>query len=409
MLAAASSLTPVYVNDFVELTASPGGGWTWFQEPRAVEYNGTIYFGYIKSNGDAAIRTINATTLAVSAETILKVGLGADDHNNPTILIRDSDKRIVVFYTGHVSADAIYMRVSTNPEDISSFAAEVNLDSQIGGAAYTYPSPVQLLAETNDPITLFFREHIDDNTTALRFSKSTDSAATWSSRTLLFRVTNQSAYWKVASDGQGRIDFGVSSGHPFYDANVKIGHFYYEGGNYYRTDGTQIVTALPLSFSDVTEIHNGTPTSWIWDMAVDADGHPHVTYATWPGRHDARLNEARWTGSAWVANEVAAADRGDIEPKTGMYYTGGIVLDHEDTDVAYVSRWVDGQWEMFRYTTPDDGDTWAGEQLTYRSPGMNVRPVAIRHHGPNLAALWVLFQPYTDYFTFAGGTRGAAP
>lgn len=403
-----ASLSPVYDEQYVAVTDAPSGGWTWFHEPRAVEHNGIIYFGYVKGDGDVAVRTIDATTLAVSAETVLHAALQADDHNNPTILIRAGDSRVVVFYSRHSGAE-LYMRASTNPEDISAFGAEINLDSSLGGAAYTYPSPVQLTTETDDPIYLFFRDPVDVNTTAMRRSTSTDGGATWSAQSLIYSDSGRSAYWKVANNGTDRIDFAVSDGHPFYDSSVRIGHFYYTGGAYYRTDGTAM-GAPPFDFADVSQIHAGTPTSWVWDVAVDpVTGHPRVTYVRWPALNDARLYWARWTGAAWEAHEVAAGGATDLDPVTGHYYTGGIVLDHEDPDVVYASREVQGQFEMFRYTTADNGSTWTAEQLTYRSGGVNIRPVSIRNHGPNLAALWMFAPLYSTYETYSAGTRGATP
>lgn len=404
----AGTATPVHPVVHEDIAAAPSGGWTWFQEPRAVQYNGVVYFGYVNGSGDIAIRTINATTLAVSAETVLHAALEADDHDNPTILIRDSDKRIIVFYTRHGGAQ-MYKRVSTNPEDISAFDAEVDLDASLGGAAYTYPSPVQLLSEANDPIWLFYRDPVDDNTTAMRYSKSTDGGATWAAQTLLYSDSGRSAYWKVTSDGLGRIDFAVSDGHPFYDATVKIGHFYYEGGTFYQTDGSAFVGAPPYDFTDVSEIYAGSPKGWVWDVAVDSvTGYPRVTYSTWPSKDDARLHWARWTGTAWESHEVATGGSKDFA-QNQSYYTGGIVLDHEDTNVVYCSREIDGQYEMWRYTTADNGSTWTGEQLTFRSGGINIRPVSIRNHGANLAALWLYAPYYAGYLTYSAGTRGAAP
>lgn len=405
----AGSLTTTYEPAFDAISAAPSGGWTWFHEPRAVEYNGTVYYGYVNGSGDVAIRTINASTLVVSSETVLKAAMEADDHDNPTILIRDSDKRIIVFYTRHSGAQ-MYMRISTNPEDISAFAAEVNLDTSLGGVAYTYPAPVQLLTETNDPLWLFFRDPVDANTTALRYSKSTDGGSSWSAQTLLYSDSGRGAYWKIANDGQGRIDFAVSNGHPFYDATVKIGHFYYEGGTYYTTGGTPFVGSPPYDFADVSQIHAGSPTAWVWDVAVDpVTGHPRVTYVTWPTRDDARLNWARWTGVAWESHEVATGGSKDLDPINGHYYTGGIVLDHEDPNVVYASRETAGQYEMWRYTTANNGTTWTGEQLTAGSAGINIRPVSIRNHGANLAALWMYAPRYTGYLSYTAGTRGAAP
>lgn len=392
---------------FVTASGGGAGGWTWFHEPRAVELNGTIYYGYIRGNGDIAIRTIDAATQTTGDETVLHAGLQGDDHNNPTILIRESDKRLMVFYSRHSGAE-MYTRISSEPESIASFGPEVNLDASLGGTAYTYPSPVQLAGEQRDPIHLFFRDPIDDDTTAMRYSTSLDDGGTWAPQTLLYSDAGRSAYWKIANDGLRRIDFAVSDGHPFYDGAVKIGHFYYEGGVYHRTDGTPLEGLPPYDFSDVSTIYGGDTEAWVWDVAVGDDGMPRVTYTTWPTPDDARLNWARWTGSEWESHEVAWGGSKDLDPVYGHFYTGGMVLDHEDPGVVYASRESGlGQFEMWRYTTTDNAATWDGEVLTSRSEGLNIRPVSIRNHGPDMAVLWMYAPTYRNYLTYEAGTRGA--
>ena len=87
-------------SDFT-LTAAADGGWTWFTDPRAVYYNGKAYFGYVDNSGNICIRTYTHATATVSAETVLHAALQVDDHANPSILIRDSDKKLLVFYSSH--------------------------------------------------------------------------------------------------------------------------------------------------------------------------------------------------------------------------------------------------------------------------------------------------------------------
>lgn len=401
-------------SDFA-VTASPEGGWTWFIDPRAVydSVSDTTFWGYVNGDGDVTARSWDHATDTVNSlvgGNRLFAAMEIDDHDNPSVLIRDSDKRLMYFYSRH-SGSQMYLSVSTNVRDISSFAARVDLDSQLGGTAYTYPSPVQLLSETNDPIYLFYRDPIDANTTAMRFSKSTNDGTTWAAQTLLYRDTNRSSYWKIASNGTDRIDFAVSDGHPMYDADVSIYHFYYTGGSYYKTDGTLIATSLPLSPSDLTLVHDGAAgdTGWVWDMAL-IGGVPHVAFATYPSTSDHRYHAARWTGSAWSANEVDAG--GGYVPTaitTGgsqieAYYSGGIVLDHSDADTVYASVGLgSGRWDIYRYTTADAGATWSGTALT--GSGKNIRPVAVRNHPADLAVLWMTgtYASYTDYDAGTGG------
>ncbi len=395
-----------------ELTADPEGGWSWFADPRAVYYNGNTYWGYLDSSGDVTARSTANATRVTSSAFRLHAALEIDDHDNPSIVVRASDHRLLYFYSKH-SGPSMYLRISTNPEDISAFGTETDLDSQLGGVAYTYPNPIQLSGESG-AIYLFYRDPIDVNTTAMRYSKSTDGGATWAAQTLLFETVNRSAYWKVSSDGVDRIDFGLSDGHPMYDANVSIFHFYYQGGNVYKSDGTLIgaLGSATLHPADITKVYDGTTgdTAWIWDVAL-VSGVPYIAYATFPSTTDHRYNYARWTGSSWSTHQIVAG--GTYIPtaiassgvQLEVYYSGGVVLDHADPTVVYLSIGTGSdRWNIWRYVTPDGGATWTALQLS--ASGKQVRPVSVRNYDPRLQALW-WSGTYASYTSYHVGTEGA--
>lgn len=380
-----------------EMTGAANGAWSWFTDPRAVYYNDHTYFGYVTLDGDVYIRRYTHSTGIADTVFDLHPTLEIDDHNNPSILIRDSDKRLMVFYSAH-GGPTIYMRISTNPEDVSAWGAETSLDSQLGGAAYSYSWPIQLTGEASDPIYLFYRDPIDVNTTALRFSKSTDDGSTWAAQTLLFSATNRSSYYKIIQNGTDRIDFAISDGSPVYDADVSIYHFYYSGGNYYKTDGTLIVGGAPLAPADLTKVYDGAAgdTSWIWDVAIDGTGKPYVTFATFPSEIDHRYWYGRWTGAAWDTHEICA---GGTELYAGVYYSGGVVLDSSNPTIVYLSKQISGQWEIYKYTTVDGGATWTATAITSGSAAKNIRPVAVRNSAGDLRFLWLkgTYTTYTNY------------
>ena len=86
-------------------------------------------------------------------------------------------------------------------------------------------------------------------------------------------------------------------------------------------------------------------------------------------------------GPAWQHRQVTQA--GGTFPEDGREreYSGGIVFDHADPAVLYLSRQVRGQWEIERWRTPDGGTTWTHQALTAGSPEKNVRPVVARGGG----------------------------
>lgn len=335
----------------------------------------------------------------MSAGTVLTAAFQVDDHDNPSILVRNSDKRILVFYSGHSGA-GLYMHTSTNVEDASSFGARVNLDPSVGGTAYTYPVPVQLTAEANAPIYLFFRDIPSGLTEEFSFSKSTDGGATWSAKTVLFSPgTNIRSYRKVATNGTDRIDFAVTDAHPA-DGATSLYHFYYQGGNYYRSDGTQITSALPLAKTDLTLVYDGTTERcWVFDIRLDATGKPVILFPTFPNTGSHKYRYARWTGSAWSVSTLLENAGGHIYGTSGEpYYSGGGSL-ADDPSVAYVSRRYLSAWEIWRHETADGGATFTSEPVTANTDTKNIRPFVPRNAAADLPVVWLegRYNTYVDW------------
>ena len=87
---------------------------------------------------------------------------------------------------------------------------------------------------------------------------------------------------------------------------------------------------------------------------------------------------ARWTGSEWVVHELTAAGGSISDDGKEPFYSGGLTLDHEDPSTVYLSRPVDGNYEIETWTTADGGATWTSKPVTAQSGVKNVRPVSPR-------------------------------
>lgn len=413
LLAAAGGGTSVLLpTTAFPVAASPSGGWTWFTDPRAVYFGGRTYFGYVNGSGDVAVRSWDHATRTVSSETVLHAALEVDDHDNPSLLVRDSDHRLLAFYSKHddttMRLRASTTSLDTDPDLSDGFDAELSLDASLGGSDYTYPCPIQLLGEASDPVHLFYRDIAGGSPARydLTMATSTNGGGTWGAGT---RITNiNRAYWKIVQTSDTRIDIAVTSTHPAY-GNGSIYHAYYEGGAWYKSDGTS-AGALPLDTSDMTLVYDGTSTpAWVWDIAVDGSGNPHILYATFPTTTDHRYNAARWSGSAWSSAEVAAAGTyiptaavggGSIE----VYYSGGAVFDHADPDTVWASvQTGSGRWDVYRYRTADAGASWSGVARTVA--GKNVRPAPVYGAAAALGVLW-MSGTYASYVSYTVGTDG---
>lgn len=375
-----------------------GGCWSWFSDPRAVYYNGKTYFGYANAASDAVI--VSQADGNAATTFTLKASLSAcDDHVNPSILLRASDHKILAFYSSHDGTDrVIRWRISTNAEDISAWAAEGTMAPDGGTYRYTYTNPIQLTGETNSPIYLFYRRHNDDTTNAIAsYVKSTDGGATFGSPVNFATVV----YTREIANGTARIDF-VASNSPQEVADFNIYHFYYISGSFYKSDGTQITASQPFATSEMTQVYDGsTNKSWCWDIAIDNNGSPVIVFAKFISSSDHRYMYATWSGSSWTVNEIAAGG-GSIEasPAVGQeYYSGGISIDKSNVNTVYLSKSVNGVFEIWKYMTIDGGSTWSGTAITTNSKQTNARPVIIRNYGNYAKVIWWR-GPYITYQNF---------
>lgn len=288
------------------------------------------------------------------------------------------------------------LRISTNPLDASAWETAVDLDTSFGLELYTYSNPVQLTDETNDPIYLFFRSG-NGAGAAQYYAKSDDGGGTWAAPVQWLVAAAGRPYLKLAKTSESRIDFLITNGHPT-SISTSLYHGYYEAGNWYQSDGTLVgdVGDMPFAPSDFTLVYDGsTVRGWDWDIARGADGHPRVLFAIFPETTDHRYYYGRWTGTAWVTTEICTG--GTHLYADERYYSGGLSFDHDTPDRVFASRESGGAWNIWRYTTTDNGVTWAGTALTTGS-GTRIRPYVVAGASePKLLYLSGTYTTYSDY------------
>ncbi|HYH56584.1 MAG TPA: BNR-4 repeat-containing protein, partial [Anseongella sp.] len=353
------------------------GAWCWFSDPRAVYYQGKqerIYFSYITSKGDVAISARNMKT-GETETFLLHEKLQVDDHNVASILVL-ADGRLLAFYTEHNGR--IFMRRSKEPEDIRTWEEEKVLPF---GNRTTYSHPV-MLPEENGRIYLFWR----GSDWQPSFSYSEDAGTTWADpRAFIAGEGLKNAhrpYLKVASDNKGRIDFLFTDGHPAKETFNSVYHFYYRKGKLYQTGGELIGTMeqLPVSHEKVNKVYDAAATgvrAWIADIALDKRNRPVIVYVRFPRETDHYYHYAYWDGEKWTDRELCRA--GGWMPLTpgGLktrepHYSGGIALDHGNVKKVYLSRQVNGIFEIERWSRRGAG--WRNRALTRGSTTSNVRP-----------------------------------
>ena len=90
--------------------------WCWWTRPRATRIGDAAYFGALDSEGRMLAARLDLKTGA--SEKFHLAGFERDDHNNPALLAVEG-KPLVAFYSRHDADDALRVRISSRPLDLS--------------------------------------------------------------------------------------------------------------------------------------------------------------------------------------------------------------------------------------------------------------------------------------------------
>ena len=385
-------------------TLDRDGAWCWFADPRALYHKGMkeqTYFSWVTGTGDIVIASYNHQTGEYKKNTLFE-RLQADDHANPTIFIR-KDGKIILFYSKHFDTVMRY-RISMNAEDVSSFGTEKSFGNNV-----TYPYPFQL----GDDIVIFYRGDTDWHPA---MAVSHNNGETFEKPVKFITGGGQRPYTRYAQDPTGAIHVAFTTGHPRNEPSNKIYYVCYKKGKFYKADGSLIkdfgdgANPLNIDTNDAETAYNASNgKGWIWDITVDSLHKPVMVFATFPQDTDHRYHYARWTGTEWYQKQLTTAGKwfpqtpaGVTEPEPN--YSGGISLDYDNPSQIYLSKQVEGVFEIMKFSTPDSGATWDSTVITRNTPSglINVRPVVPRHHKKGFFdVLWMrgTYIFYTNYHT----------
>ncbi|MCE5248999.1 BNR repeat-containing protein [bacterium] len=385
-------------------TIAQDGAWCWFADPRAVYYRGEYsrtYIGWVTRVGDIVVASFDHATQQIETASV-RHKLQADDHANPALFVR-RDGRIMVFYSAH-AGPSMYYRISARPEDITEWSDEYELITNIEGEmGYTYPNPLAV----SEGMYLFWRG--GDFKPDFSFS---EDGISWSPARTLIAGHGARPYIKYESNGYDTIHFAFTDGHPRNEETNSIYYACMRDGVLYRAGGIEIKSAgeLPLEPSEADLVYDGAANharAWIWDIALDGSGRPVIVYGAYPNTKDHRYRYACWNGERWVDNEMVQA--GDWFPQTPKgeeerepHYSGGVVLDHNDPSIVYLSRRQNGVFEIERWFTGNRGVSWLSDRITSNSRWNNVRPVVPRGSpSDGIRVIWMQgpYVHYTDYAT----------
>src|SRR5687768_14423591 len=402
------------------LSISGNGAWCWFSDPRAIYYKGRhsrTYAGWIDSSGSIVVGFYDHD-LKRAETKVLHKNLEKDDHNNPSLFI-DKHGKLEAFYSKHATTAPIYMLKTKNAEDISEWeiAASLNLNDTVAYSGlsntYTYTNICQLSNE-KDKLYLFWRgADFKPN-----FSVSRDNGKTWSPGKILILpdrlYKDRRPYLKIASNDKDVIHFAFTDGHPNVEPTNSIYYAKYRENALYKANGEKITSwsTLPLQPKLADIVYDATKSNekaWIWDVAENKEGDPVIVYSRFPNDSSHVYYYSAWDSGQWNNHKLVNSGpwfpetpKGETEREPN--YSGGIVLDHQDPSIVYLSRLKNKKFEIEKWTTVNKGKDWTTEEVTKYSEYNNVRPFVIRNYSrpDSLRVLWMNVKKYihyTDYQT----------
>jgi hypothetical protein len=385
------------------------GIWTWYGEPKAVDYKGKTYVSYFRiltNPGNVEVASYDHATGKIDT-FVLKAGFGYDDHNHPSIVVRP-DGRLLALYCMHYDA-SMKMRISANPEDITGWGPEKIAFS----ANCTYPNIIQLSGEgvNGNRIFVFYRGLNDQPT----FVYSDDGGNSWSSQVKIFTGGSR-PYCKFDSDGKNTIHMIIERDNR---NNGPQPAFYlcYKNGAFYKADGTLVKTldqvkTAPITTTEAEMVYNPAapaldsfPTltnvgGTCWDVGIQPDGNPVFLFDNF-FNNAAGLNHLyhyyRYTGKAWQRTYLVNSFDG-MGGEAG--FGGGLTLDHANVNIVYLSRQVTRgtPHELDRWVTSDGGKSWIATPMTRNSAEKNTRPCVPRgFRSGNVGVIW-MYGSYENWF-----------
>ncbi len=418
-----SSIEKNCLPDSVYLSLTNDGSWCWFSDPRAVYFEGShnrIYTSWVSEKGDLVAGCFDVENQKITSH-IIHPDFEADDHDNPSVLINDSGI-ITYFYTHHAEKKPLCMLQSKYPENITEWEPERLLYLNDTTApkeysnTYTYANICQLKSE-NNRLYLFWRG------TDFKpiYSFSDDQGKTWSNGKIFIlpdRVyKDRRPYVKVSPNNKDKIHFAFTDGHPRDEPTNSIYYACYKNNAFFKANGEKIVNRkeLPFEPKQADIVYDATESkekAWIWDVAEDSCGNPVLVYTKFRNDSNHLYYYARWNGKKWEnhfmvnsGNWFPHTPPGAIEREPN--YSGGIVLDHENPSIVYLSIKINGVFEIEKWYTIDDGTNWEIKKITCNSSKDNVRPFAVRNAGQNISyqLIWMNIENYIHYTDFKSSLK----
>ncbi|HCX21577.1 MAG: hypothetical protein CMB80_10075 [Flammeovirgaceae bacterium] len=391
--------------------ATQDGTWCWFSDPRAIKVDESIVTGWVKADGTIESAKINLQTDSITFSE-LYYKLEADDHDNPAF-IQAGNGVILSMYTRHSRKDLFINRLDATSDFTFKGAQLIHPWSdeelvRFPRMTMTYANPFRLEKE-NDRIYCFGRW------TGFKPNMmwSDDHGQTWSDSKVFITNypfdSNNRPYVKYFSDGQSRIHIVFTDGHPRDEPTNSVYYVYYENGAFYKANGQQIATmeTLPFEPKDASVVFTSNEKegrAWIADIGQGKQGNPILLYTKSPTEQNHEYWYASYSDKGWKSSKLCNSGKWfpqtpDDQKEREPHYFGGMTIHPNNSNVVYLSRQINGVFEIERWETTNYGKTWKQEAITQNSALDNVRPYIPRglDATDQEVVLWMENQKYTHY------------
>lgn len=380
--------TPSGLTAFQLISTANGGSHANSTNPRAFydSVSDKTFFAYIGSDAHVYVCEYNHSTNTTTRTSVATTQ--ADPHACPAVIMRASDRKLVVVYGKHNVA-YLRRRISTNAADSTAWGTELDLTSTLSANNITYPNLVQLSSDASGTLRLWFRNYNGTNF-SWRETISTDGGATFPAATQRFSQATAQAYLQIAHDGVDTIHFVYSNTIPVVGNTVKLAHCYRVGtSSYYQSDGTTITPgAGGIGYSAMTEFWDGSGGApFVFDLAIDGSGYPMVAHVDGPNSSDWRYTVSRWDGSAW--GDVQVVSGYDSIPLSGV--AGGFCISPINPDRLIVSAMQpSGRYEMETWESTDSGATFDDRTAITTGSSVNqMYPFGVHGADAELEVIWL--------------------
>ena len=402
--------------DHISITAD--GAWCWFSDPRAVYHQGNhrrTYTGWVDGKGNIVVGFYDHQNGTIETK-VIDPELEIDDHDNPSLFF-DPEGKLMVFYSLHSSTSPIRLARAKYPESITEWEPVQNLaindTTEFPGASntYTYTNICQLSKEDN--LLYLFWRGVDFKP---NYSTSSDNGLSWDSGNILIlperTYGNRRPYLKMSSNYKDVIHFAFTDGHPNKEPTNSIYYAQYKNGKLLKANGERIKewSELPLDPAESDMVYDASETlekAWIWDVAGNAQDDPIIVYSRFPNDSTHVYYYALWKDDKWKNIKLVNSGKwfpetpsGEIEREPN--YSGGIILNHSDPSMIFLSREINGVFEIEQWKTEDQGENWSVTAITTNSGFNNIRPFVARNHPQEDSpiVLWMNIRNYVHYTNF---------